>query len=489
MRFNKESHKESLRTWLSQLVALPTYRKDGSSDDEEFKSAIEDGFEWLEGWADQRGFSSLNWNDKVLEIRGGDGPELGLAVHLDVVPYNQDDWSVADPGEFHVVDEEETVFYGRGVMDDKGPLAAILLSLDQLRQRETIPVSFRLVIDSAEEVGLDNLRSYFRETSESQPESNLVADGFFPMVAGEKGLLQVQFDFQLLDQRVSDKVHIQKFFSGDAINQVPGQAEVELELNNTSFETVKNELDSLRNTLSVDVSLYEKDPNTLNLELSGDTAHASTPTEGLNAASSMIELLTRTNSLTMPFEALFDAFSDQLIHEDGRFLNDASGFDLENTDERFQLGNTSNLGKINYSSEQDSFTISFDFRLVPGDDPDTIFEQLENWGNRTIPEKYNWNLHKLSSESPLTVDLSNPLPSAAIDGYEAVRGSADPIYMGGRTHAAVLENAFAFGCMELDRFESYGFHGVDERVTERELLESAEIFTQTIQNYASATQG
>lgn len=480
--FTPEEHRESVRTWLSQLVDLPTYREDGETDDEAFRSAISEGFDWLKGWAEQRNFECRNWSDRVFEIQAGSGPELGVATHLDVVPFNEEDWSVDEPSSLTVEDGVEPVFTGRGVIDDKGPITVMLLMMEYFREQGEFPVSLRLIVDSAEEVGLKNLRHYFEESEAELPERTLVADGFFPMVAGEKGLLRA--DVELSDLRREGEIQVTELRGGEAVNQVPGHASAILRTNSRDATEVSAQLGEKAQDLLAEVVVQHDDDDLVNVEVKGKTAHAATPDEGLNAISSLIVLL-GTSNLEVDIGEGLGALAGSLAEANGRFLNDASGFGLEASDDRFEQGTTANLGKIAYRPGE-NLVLSLDFRLVPETRPTRAYEELQEWRPDGLDEDVTVQARHQVTEPALIVPVQDQLPQSALNAYRNVRGDdTEPVYIGGRTHATALENAFAFGCMEPERFEEYGFHGADERVPERELLEAAEIYVRTLKTYGT----
>jgi succinyl-diaminopimelate desuccinylase len=485
MRFISESDRQTLRSWMNELVGLPTFREDGVNDDQNFNEAIRDGFEWLEGWAEQRDFEVRNWDNKVLEITGGTGREVALAVHLDVVPFSEDDWETGEPNEFHLHEDDETVYYGRGVIDDKGPLAAIMMAIDRLQSTDSLPVRFRLIVDSAEEVGFERIRNYFEKTDANLPRHTLVADGFFPMVAGEKGLLQADLTIEPDSTDENSEATITRLTAGDAYNQVPARATAVLDIGGLDTTDFQDLIRKKATSLAIDVSVERDDSSTVTIVAKGDTAHGSSPDEGLNAGAGLIKLLAGIDEVDLEHRAILSGLADALTGEDGRFRNDASGFELAAEDERFVQGTTSNLGTLRYS-EDGTLTLGLDFRLVPSTSTDDAVRTLKNWFPESLPDDCNVTVNPMSSEPPLLVDTGEPLPEAALEAYETVRGNdPDPVYMGGRTHAAALEHAFAFGCMEADRFESYGFHGADEQVPETELLEAAEIYAETLEVYGA----
>lgn len=82
----------------------------------------------------------------MLAHRGEGEPRLLLMAHLDTVPFNRDEWS-HDPLKLTVEGEKA---YGRGALDDKGNVAAIISALEESRDGEGM---IMLAITMDEEAG------------------------------------------------------------------------------------------------------------------------------------------------------------------------------------------------------------------------------------------------------------------------------------------------------------------------------------------------
>lgn len=84
------------------------------------------------------------------------------------------------------------MLYGRGVNDDKGPLLAALYAMARIRQEgRTLYHPIRLIAGGAEETTWECMEHYFKHNP--QPIFGFSPDGNFPIVNGEKGILQVRF--------------------------------------------------------------------------------------------------------------------------------------------------------------------------------------------------------------------------------------------------------------------------------------------------------
>jgi succinyl-diaminopimelate desuccinylase len=87
----------------------------------------------------------------LAELPGESDRTLLFNGHLDTVPYQRSEWSVDPLGE-----RTDSRLYGRGATDMKGPLAAMLFTIEAFVETETTPpvdLAFALVSD--EEVGGD----------------------------------------------------------------------------------------------------------------------------------------------------------------------------------------------------------------------------------------------------------------------------------------------------------------------------------------------
>ena len=78
--------------------------------------------------AKRMGFEVKTYDGYAAEVIYGNGEEIGIMGHLDVVPAGKG-WNTP-PFE---LTEKDGVLYGRGVCDDKGPTLATLYALKELK--------------------------------------------------------------------------------------------------------------------------------------------------------------------------------------------------------------------------------------------------------------------------------------------------------------------------------------------------------------------
>lgn len=485
---------ETLEQWTRRLVECPTYRRDGSRDDEAFLSATRQALEWLEEWGEERGIATYNWKNRVLEMTVGTGdPVTGLVAHVDVVPPGDESWEQEDP--FTVQADQlngRRLLRGRGVVDDKGPLAALMWVVERMGEGDvSTPGGVRLIVDTAEEVGFDNIRAYRDAHPERVPDRSVVSDGFFPLVAGEKGRLAFRvtlrsFEESLLGSRALTLVSLE---GGRAVNQVPDRATAHVQVASPGSWPSEEELSSrLTDSIRERLTVHEREDGVRELVVRGDTAHAATPGDGYNAIAALLVVLSCLENGGDERNGLINRLS-VLTDRTGDFRHDGEWVGLRARDARFREGTTVNLGLGRYNAETDSLTLDFDARMVPDQSPCEVLEStVKDRLTEAFGEAATVQVGSLGYEEPLLVDPECPLARGAREAYRDVKQrDADPVYMGGRTHATALPDAFTCGIMERDRFESYGFHGVDEQVYLDELVDAARIYVRLFERLSDGS--
>ena len=118
---------------------------------------------------------------------------FGILGHLDVVDV-EDDWHYL-PFDLTQVDN---FLYGRGVLDNKGPLLSTLFALYLIKtQKITFKHRVRIIFGTDEESGSQDIPVYLQQ--EAAPYAGFTPDCKFPAVYGERGLLDVQLSLPITD--------------------------------------------------------------------------------------------------------------------------------------------------------------------------------------------------------------------------------------------------------------------------------------------------
>ena len=236
------------------------------------------------------GLQFRNVDNRIFEVRlpGRGSEEFGILTHADVVPAVLEEWVLEDgtrldPFRMTRVDDK---LYGRGTIDDKGSIAAVLYAMKTVRE-SGLPLdrSIRLMIETTEETGGDAMK-YYREKT-PLPEYNIVLDSKYPAVVAEKGSggLKVLFPVQAAD---GQRTAITAMAGSAAANAVPqtatatlkggdlAQAAARLEAAKAAFI---QKYEGQGGKFGIDIA---KGTDSVDLKLTGVSAHGSRPEEGVN---------------------------------------------------------------------------------------------------------------------------------------------------------------------------------------------------------------
>ncbi len=308
----------------------------------------------------------------------GEGEKFDILMHLDVVPEGKG-W-LHDPygGEF--VDGK---IYGRGALDDKGPVASVLYAIDRLiTEGRTPKKQIRIILGCNEETGW-RCMDHFMETEEFAP-MGISPDGDFPVINCEKGIAHYVVTFPL-PKTVANIV------GGDRVNMVPDYAEI-------TFADGKT------------------------MSAKGKSAHGSQPQLGENA---ILKILS----------ALKDSAPE--LYNFGQKLSSPFGQNIGLNMMDAESGNlTINLGTV--KTDGDNVLFELDVRYPATQKVDTVTDILrQNCGGE---------IEIVYSHKPLYLAPDNELVKTLLNAYNKVTGeNSKPIAIGGGTYARCLKLGCAFG--------------------------------------------
>ena len=177
-------------TCLKKLVSFPSVRGE-REENMPFGKPVYLALDYFLSLARDMGFQCINYDNYAGEIVYGDGEEIGVIGHLDVVPAGNG-WAT-DPFELTKVGD---YYFARGIMDDKAPLLACLFALKELKDSKIKPNrKFRLIVGCNEESGWEDVE--YVKSKTSFPEYGFSPDGNFPVSYAEKGVAIVTFSLPL----------------------------------------------------------------------------------------------------------------------------------------------------------------------------------------------------------------------------------------------------------------------------------------------------
>ncbi len=163
------------------------------------------------------GFKTKNVDNYCGYVEYGSGKQMvALLSHLDVVPAGDPATWNTPPFKLTVKDD---VMYGRGTVDDKGPLVLALHVLKALKDSGIqLHKRVRLIVGCGEETGSECMQHYTKV--EELPQYAITPDADYPGIIGEKGVLRLRFH-----KKLSGREPVIIMNVGTVINAVPGHAE------------------------------------------------------------------------------------------------------------------------------------------------------------------------------------------------------------------------------------------------------------------------
>lgn len=200
-----DEYREELLKSIVEVVNIPS-TKGESSDDAPFgkepKRALEKALEI----ARNLGFQTHIVDNCVGYAQYGEGEDyIGVVGHLDVVDEGEG-WKFP-PFSGHI---EDGKMYGRGVLDNKGPIMSALYGLYAVKESGLkINKPVRIVFGTNEETGFGDIPHYLEK--EKPPIMGFTPDCKYPVVYGERGRANIQFQIEYNSENYEDMTR--EFFS------------------------------------------------------------------------------------------------------------------------------------------------------------------------------------------------------------------------------------------------------------------------------------
>ena len=187
------------------------------------RKAIEESLDHVLSLAANMGMKTYKTTDgRVGVVEIGEGEEtLGILVHIDVVGAGNEALWICEPFKGQAIGEK---IYGRGALDDKGPLIASLHAM-KAAMEDGLPFTkkVQMIIGTQEETEWSDMDDYVK--SHALPDYGFTPDGEFPICNIEKGCVDAVLRFPA-DDRKQEGLHIVKIQGGTASNVVPGLCRV-----------------------------------------------------------------------------------------------------------------------------------------------------------------------------------------------------------------------------------------------------------------------
>lgn len=446
---------------LAELIAIPTYRRDRVAPHE--NPAIRAAGRVLERQARALGLEFENAGNRifVVRLRGATPEELGVYVHVDVVPALAETWGLPDgrplaPFRMTVLDGK---IYGRGAEDDKGSIVAALYSMYVIRQ-SGLPLKrgIRLMIETTEETGGEGIDWYKKR--HALPAYNIGLDSSYPAVTAEKGFgaLRVRFAAPRAGAQnaAAGAARIVRLTGAQAINQIPAAALAELEtpdaaqaaaLAALARKVADEVLDDLPDDFSAEVVTQPLSPGArvtrIALTVRGVSAHSSAPEQGANPVPVLARIVSKLAAETQ--------LEDSAWLQAARFVSETFGLDYLGRALGIAFSDPF-MGPLTLAVTQfqadasGAVEVGVNTRLPGGRTPAELEDQLRarfQAYQDGAGARFTWTFEQAA---PLFRSPRGAWIQTLLDIYGGVSGKrAEPIASSGATTARELPNGINFG--------------------------------------------
>lgn len=365
------------------------------------------------------------------EYGEGEGNAIVMS-HMDVVPAGEG-WDT-DP---YTMVVKDGMAFGRGVADNKG---AGIVALHCLRALKDAGVKgnrkLRVIFGSAEEIGMGDMPHYF--SKEQHPDMGFTPDAEYGICHCEKGGI----NFTVTGK--NDSQVIKSFKAGTVVNAVPSKALCEVACSAEELEKLQKAADGAE--VKFEITPAAGGASILSI---GRAAHASTPWNGVNAASHLIKLL-------------YEVFGEK-AGTFFRFAYEKIGLSHDGAPMNVKLSDepsgplTFNLGLVDVDKGSCSLTV--DIRYPATLDGGEISATLE----KGVAPYAGLTYTLLSNSVPLYLPKESQLVTLLSGAYKDVTGEECEIFsMGGGTYARqMFGKGVAFGPGFKDAPDSHA-HDVNE---------------------------
>ena len=464
---------------VCDLITFPSVSEESNNPNYPFGKACNDSLKYFLNLADSLGFRTKNIDGYCGFAEFGQGEELiGIVGHLDVVPAKEEDWTYSP----FVPTIANNCIYGRGAIDDKGPVIASLYAMkavmDYIKENNiSLNKRIRLIVGLNEEKDWKCIEYYKKH--EEIPSIGFSPDSDFPCIYAEKSVVSI-----LLSEKISDINLISKnIFSSkespisiedidymnNAINVVPKFCSIILNIKDNKL--MPNFISSAKQIIdkyNYEIDLYKIDNHLLKLTSHGTSSHSAHPELGVNAISKLIVVL---NELFIEYNTSFSLFNDfcKFIGDDylgtnlGLNINDESGALTLNTSQLFIKDTKVNIG--------------INLRIPVHTPPEDIIDKFKN--------TFKCHVSTLRIQPALYVEKENELVQTLCSIFnETCDSNFKPRTIGGATYARAFNNFVCYG-MNFPNDKDM-CHQADEFIEINKLLLATNIYAKAIYKLSQA---
>jgi len=416
---------EAYNNYIKNLEKLISFKsvKSKKLPDMPFGEGVFGAYNYFINLAKSFGFEVINYDNYIGEIVYGEGEEIGIIGHLDVVPegegWNTPPFSLTKIG---------NTYYARGVSDDKCACLLILYILKELKD-SLAPCNkkFRFFIGCDEESGWEDI-DYFK-TKSNFPTYGFSPDGDFPVSYAEKGINEIIFSIPKLK-------NFYDLSGGTVFNAVCGYASVKTKNKNIPQELLDKYGLKLTDNL---------------IESFGKACHGSRPQCGINALKTLFLFFKDCGENV-------DNVLDYLFFDKARLM-----------EIKTEQGNVTFSADI-AKEKDDKIFIHCDLRVPAPKKLEDLLPILNSFNIPFVADK---------KRDPLYVEKESDFVKTLLSAYNAItKSQGEPVSQSGGTFAYVFHKGCAFGPEFPNKISS--IHEPNECITEEEIILLYEIYKKAI---------
>lgn len=439
--------KDEIIEKTQELVQIPSIDEFSINPSHPFGENINKALEYMLDLGKTLGFRTKNIDGYCGYIEFGEGNELiGIIGHLDVVPEGEN-WTFP-PFSGTIFDNK---IYGRGTIDDKGPVIASLYAMKSVMDNLKIKKRVRLILGLNEEKNWNCIKYYKKH--EEIPTIGFSPDADFPCIYAEKSIITSYLKMNYLNK--NSNLYIKQIDCNNAINVVPKLCSciLKIDSNNIFMSNFIKDIKLILDNYKYEIDIYMINNEEVKLTSHGVQSHSAHPDLGINAISRLVIILKHIfNKYNCPIE-LFEFFE--------KYINtqyDGKNLEINVKDETGFL--TLNVG--DFSLKNDTLSIGLNIRIPIK----TPVSDIENRISMLISPYPNISFSTTHFLPSLFISKNNKLVQTLCNLYnEETNSNLEPIAIGGATFARAFENCVSFGpnfagqkdmCHQTDEFISIG---------------------------------
>lgn len=402
------------------------------------------------------GFRTKNLDNKCGYIEFGEGDKLlGIIGHLDVVPA-ENDWTYPP---FNSTIENENI-YGRGAIDDKGPVIAALYAMKSVSDNYKLNKRVRLILGLNEENDWKCIEKY--KQTEELPDIAFSPDANFPCIYAEKTIESLYIKQKYIK---NPTLYIEEVSTNNnAINVVPKFSSITLKYDDKKITKLEENLTSLINKYNYNINIEEINNSSIKLTSLGISSHAAHPELGVNALSRLLIIINELFNLYNVKLDILEYFSKYI--GDG-YTGKNLGIDFNDESGILTLNTAQFIFKDNVLS------LGFNLRIPVTVDYNKIEENFQKPCNENLEIKVS------RIQEPLYIEKSNDIVKQLCDIFNNYNNSnLEPIAIGGGTYARAFDNCVSFGPQMPNAKDMC--HQTDEYISIDNLLFCTKVYAEAI---------